>query len=146
MTVLELLLVVRVVMNKDVTLKKVSNVYTSVHTTVLNHTHLAIGSFSQHSKKLKTVRSNSLTVSVDTFTGQLHLLCLHTGIAWHRKVAVLVIKTFVLYQYPFFLDLYLNINLLLWFCHSEVTDIILQMGNRKIMSLNNVRKVSPFRS
>lgn len=43
-------------------------------------THLSIGSFSQNSKKLKAVWSNSLTVSVDTLTGQLHLLGLNTGI------------------------------------------------------------------
>lgn len=55
-----------------------------------SHTHLAIRSFSQHSKKLKAVRSNPLTVSVDTFTGQLHLLCLNTGVSMTQKSTVLV--------------------------------------------------------
>lgn len=53
-------------------LKEVSHVHTQTHT------HFAISSFSQHSKKLKAVRSDSLTVPVDTFTGQLHLLRLGT--------------------------------------------------------------------
>lgn len=53
------------------------------HTQVQSHpdthiTHFAIGSFAQHCEKLKTIWANPLTVSVDTLTGQLHLLRLDT--------------------------------------------------------------------
>ena len=69
---------------------KCTQSHTQTHKQINRHRykHLAIRSFSQNSKKLKAVRSNSLTVSVDTFTGQLHLLGLNTGTG--REVIALV--------------------------------------------------------
>lgn len=83
--------------------------------------YLAIGSFSQHSQQFKTVRSNSLAVSVHTFTCQLHLFCLIATKG--QREAYLFILIYVCIT--------AILHLLLWLCYCEVTNIILNMRGGK---------------
>lgn len=84
-------------------------------------TDLAIGSFPQHSQQFKTVRSNSFAVSVHTFTCQLHLFCLIATKGQRKSYLFILI----------YVCIKAILYLLLWLCHGEVTNIILNMKGKK---------------
>ena len=74
------------------------------------HTHLAICSFSQHSEQLKAVGSNSLTVSVDTFTGQFHFFRLNAGTSRTQSATASAQINFALLYLQFCLTIMVNLN------------------------------------